>query len=393
MKKNTYLFSLALCVSILAGCSDEKPEVNNSNYLTIQTSIPDTRALKSVFVVNDEMGVYVKSSASLTAGWYNEVADVCKATYSGSVWSLAPNVVLNNSTAYIYAYYPFSAQVTNPEAVPVTTTAQLDYLYSGSANTASSSANTLSLNMAHAQANFRFNVINLGYSGVGVLKSIRIANKNGKTTLFTAGTLNIATGQITGNPGANNGYTIADINKKVEADGGWTTGLPSAMVIPFSPTAKGDIEFTIELDEKAFVIECPTLADGYVAGQQYTFNLKLSGRNLVLEDGDITIQPWGDNSVDLGDVVTRGNSVIYTLTTKAPNQAITLPALNVSVAEVTFGDGQSATYTANLQHTYATAGTYQVTINTENELTRATFTNMGAVTELDLSGMGTTQPQ
>lgn len=388
MKKNTYLFSLALCGSILVGCSDEKPEVNNSNYLTIQTSIPNARALKTAFAENDEMAVYVKSAASLTAEWYNDVAAVCKATYRGGAWSLAPNVVLNSNTAYVYAYYPFSSLVTDPEAVPVSTTAQLDYLYGGSANTASSTVNTLALNMAHSQTNFRFNVINVDYGGVGVLKSICIANKSGKTTLYTEGTLNIATGQITGKSGANTGYTIGDINKTVEADGGWITDLPSAMVIPFNPEAKGDIEFIIELDERTFVIECPTQVNGYVAGQQYTFNLKLSGRSLVLEKNDITIEPWGDNSIDLGDVVTRGNSVIYTLTTKLPNQTITLPMLNISTAKVAFGDGQSAIYAANLQYTYAVAGTYQVTINTESEITRATFSNMNAIDELDLSGIG-----
>lgn len=373
-------------MSILMGCSEENPVPETSNYLKIQTSIPETRALKTAFAANDEMAIYVKSSASLTAGWYNEVTGVSKATYSGSAWTLNPNVMLNANAAYVYAYFPYSSLVTDPEAVPVSTAAQLDYLYSGLPNTASSTNNNLALSMSHAQSNFRFNIIDLGYSGVGLLKYIRIANKGDKAVLYTQGTLNISSGIVTGKHGANQAYTIADINKTIQVGNGWETGLPSAMVIPFTPAAQGDVEFIFQIDDKTFTIDCPVQADGYARGQQYTFNLKLSGRNLVLNQNDITIEPWGDNSVDLGDVVARGNSVIYSLTTQTASQTVTLPALNVSDAEVAFGDGQTAPYAPNLQHTYAAPGPYQVIINSEAPLTTATF-QMSSVTEIDLSGM------
>ena len=388
MKKNTALFSLALCVSIFTGCSEESPVLNEASYLSIETTIPTTRGLKTSFVANDEMAIFAKSSASLTGNWYNDATSASKATYNGSSWSLNPNIMLNSNTAYIFAYYPYSSQATDPEAVPVSTVAQLDYLYGGSSNTASSTSNTLALNMAHAQANFRFNVSNQGYSGVGLLKSITIANKSGKKVLFTEGTLNIATGVVTGKTGANSAYAIADINKNIEIGGNWASTLPSAMIIPFNPTAKGDVEFIFNIDDKIYTIECPTQTNGYIRGQQYTFNLKLSGRDLVLNQEDITIEPWGDNSVDLDDVVTRGNSVAYTVTTSSPNQSIALPALNAAKGEVSFGDGQTGTYSTNLQHTYEAAGTYQVVINTESALTQATFKEMGSVTEIDFSGMG-----
>ena len=387
--KNFYILSLVIIGAIFGSCSDENETPNPAagNNLVIKTEIPETRALKTQFVANDEMGIYVKSS-TISSGWYDGVTGVTKATYNGNAWTLAPDVVLNKEVAHIFAYYPYSAAVTNPEAIAMNTAAQTDYLYGGSANTASSANNTLVMRMSHAQANFRFNVTNIGYLGAGVLKSIGIQNKTGKSVFYTEGTFNAATGDIAVT-GANAAYTIADINKTIETNG-WTSNLPSAMVIPFNIQTKGDIEFIFQIDNETYTIKCPVEEDGYARGQQYTFNLKLSGRDLILNKEDITIEPWGDNSVDLDDVVTRGNSIIYSVTTTANNQIITIPDLNLTTAgdvSVSFGDGQSAAYTSGLKHTYQTQGNYQIVIASEASIGEVAFSDIMSVSDIDLSGI------
>lgn len=381
------ILSLVLCTFMFANCSDEQQPVNDTKLLTIHTDITKTRALKTVFSPGDEMGIYAKVNSSLNSGWYNKVTGVSKATYNGSTWALSPDIVLTNNAAYIFAYFPFSSLVTDPETIPVSTEEQVDYLYGGTSNTASNANNVLTLKMSHVQANFRFNVINMGYNGDGVLKSVRIGNKSGKTTLYTGGTFNAATGNVTGIAGSNASYTIAGINKTAEAEG-WTANLPSAMIIPFNPVAKGDVEFVFEIDNKTYAIECPLQEGGYAKGQQYTFNLKLTGKNLELNQEDITIEPWDDNNVNLDDVLTRGNAVNYTVVTKSTNQVVRLPQLGISSAEVSFGDGQGGAYTPGLVHTYASAGTYEVVISSEAELSKIEFADISSVAVLDLSNMG-----
>lgn len=392
--KKYILFSIAFIGSILMGCSDDNSEPTKDNNLVIKTGIPElpelaaARAVKATFNANDEMGIYVKSGSDLTSAWYKGVTGVVKATYDGSAWTLTPNVVLSSDVAQIFAYYPFSSSVNNPEAIPVKTASQIDYLYSGGNNKASGSNNTLILQMNHVQANFRFNVINMDYMGEGILKSITIRNKENKTAFRTEGTFNAATGMITPEEGADGPYAISGISKKIESGKGWQSALPSAMVIPFGIQSKGDVEFVFEIDDNSYTVECPVQNDGYAKGQQYTFNLKLSGKNLVLNKEDITIEPWGENSVDLDDVVTRGRSITYTVTTEKPNQPIYIPEINLmSDVAVSFGDGQTAPYSSGLRHTYAAAGKYQIIIASENVIDQVEFADVMSVSEIDFSGL------
>lgn len=373
---------MALFATLFAACSDDNPKTEDAKNLSVTTTI-STRALKSTFVDNDEMAVYAKSSDDLGSGWYNKATGVSKATFSGGNWTLTPPVEMSESTAAIFAYYPFSAQVTNPAAVPVSTAAQIDYLYAGTSNMASASGSTVALSMRHAQANVRFNIAKLDYAGAAVLNSIKIANKSGKNAFSTEGTLNIATGVITPKTDASATFLLSDINMTASAQG-WAEEMPAVMVIPFKPQAEGDILLVVTIDGTEYSINCPVLSDGYEAAKQYTFTFELSSAGLVLNREDLTVETWGDTA----NTVVGKTSVSFAITTTQANQVVTMPDMGTNPGIVTFGDGQEADYTPNLQHTYATPGKYQVGVRVKAKITRVKFTGMPEMSEIDLSRFG-----
>lgn len=386
MNKNITLLPVLIIATLLTACSDNKPNGatdGDAKTLIVKTNI-ETRALKSTFAENDEMGIYTKSSSDVSSAWYNKVTGVSKATYKSGEWSITPPVELTEKVASVFAYYPFSAQATDPAAIPVSTVAQIDYLYAGATNTATASNTATNLSMRHAQANMRFNIAKLSYTaGAGVLQSIQIANNSGKTAFFTEGTLNIATGAITGKTGANGSFTLSQIDKTAAAQG-WAEGIPAMMIIPFKPQAEGDAQFIVTIDNKPYTISCPALSEGYVAGKQYTFVFGLSDAGLILNPEDMTVETWGDNS----NTVTGKTSVSITIITTKANQVVTMPDMGTSAGVITFGDGQESDYTANLRHTYAQPGTYKVEVRVNSIVTVVTFTGLPEMSEVDLSTIG-----
>ena len=388
MKNIKAILSITLFAALFIACSDNKtqpdnpePPVNPKN-LSIKTSI-ETRALKSTFAEKDEIGIFIKSADDIASGWYNKVAGVCKATYANGSWTIVPSVELSESAASVFAYYPFSAQATDPAAVPINTASQIDYLYSGTSNTASASNTTVTLAMRHAQANLRFNIAKLDYAGAATLQAIKIANRSGKKAFSAEGTLNIATGNITGKADANASFVLSEINKAASAQG-WSDDMPAAMVIPFKSQPAGDIQFIVTIDGIPYTIDCPTISDGVQPGKQYTFTFELTASGLVLNTEDITIETWGDNS----NTVTGKTSVSLTIVTTGANQVVTMPDMGTSTGKIIFGDGQEADYTPNLQHTYATPGTYQVGVRVKSKVTVVKFTGIPEMSTIDLSQIG-----
>lgn len=387
MNKSKILLPVLIIATLLTACSDDKPNSGTTEgeakTLIVKTNI-ETRTLKSTFAENDEIGIYTKSSSDVSSTWYNKVTGVSKATYKSGEWSIAPPVELSEKAASVFAYYPFSAQATDPAAIPVSTVAQIDYLYAGAANTATASNATTNLSMRHAQANIRFNIAKLSYTGgAGVLQSIQMANNSGKTAFFTEGALNIATGVITGKTGANGAFTLSQINKPTAAQG-WTEAIPAMMVIPFKPQAAGDVQLIVTIDNNPYTINCPALPEGYVAGKQYTIVFELSDAGLILNPEDMTVETWGDNS----NTVTGKTSVFLTIITTKANQIVTMPDMGTSTGVITFGDGQEGDYTANLQHTYAQPGTYKVQVLVKSIVTVVKFSGLPEMSEIDLSKFG-----
>lgn len=298
-----------LCASFftvlgLSSCSEEQVPVVANNQLAVEAyleSTDGTKAIKESWSNDDKIGLFIKQSSQVTSNDYGEVTGQVVTYYNGTGWSLSPAVSLSATPAYVFGYYPYGSTVTNPSAVDIAVSAQTDILYSGPAKTASSNSPKVALSMKHAMSMLTFNIKKSGYIGAGNLTAVTMRNKSGQTKWASAGTLNIATGEISAS--ANNPFTL-NCNKSILADG-WTSGLPTILAIPFSTGASSEVEVEFTVDGKSYVIDLPNSV-AFNGGSKYILTLTITSGSMVMDNNNMQIVPWGaDNPVDLGSVESK----------------------------------------------------------------------------------------
>lgn len=381
---------LALGVS-MTGCSNDDeldaPVVKGSK-LIVEASLENTdngtKAPISVWENGNAMGLFVKSSG-LAGDDYGEVVGQVKATYNSNAWTLAPEVSLTGTPANVFAYYPHSTTVTDGTKVPVEVASQTDYLYSGTAVSASSSNSRISLSMKHALCVFIFNVKKNGYIGDAQLTSVKIQNKGGYLLIASKGTMDISTGSIT--TSAYDPYTIS-VNKTI-VDDGWTSERPLAMLMPFQTASASGAEFVFTVDGKEYTVDVPANMN-YAAGQQYVFNLTINSSTMSLDASNIIIVPWGNQQdQDLGGIMTKVGGLAYTLTTKNANEVHSVANIGNVNGTISWDDNSAdEAYAVSKTHSFATAGTYNVQVDTEDDVANVEFSKIEAIDEIDLSQLG-----
>ena len=391
MKK--FLFSAVLlsCLTMaasLTGCSSdddmiEQPAVKR-NKLSISAylqKVDGTKAEHNAWVPQDELGLFVKAGG-ISSNDYGEVDGQVKATYNNSKWTLAPEVSLSTTPAYVFAYYPHSNAVNDGVAVPVEVASQTDYLYSGSGVSASAERAQVALNMKHALCVMSFNVKKNGYiGGEGRLTSVVIRNKSNERTFATAGTLNISTGVITKTV-----YDQYEIQtSKVIEQSGWTKDFPLSMVIPFQTASTSKVEFVFTIDGKQYIVDVPKNMN-FASGQKYLFNLTVKSESMDLDNSNITIEPWGtETQIELDDVMSKAKKFTYTIQANNPN--VTYQIANVDVLEgyIDWGDNSPVdAYSASKTHSYSAAGTYNLSVLTKEDIYSASLA-VGDLVEADFS--------
>ncbi len=377
--------ALTMCMMLACGCSDDTESTSvQGNTLRIDAYLDmpgESKALKTEWKSSDQLGLFIKADNYLSAGNYGEVTGQVVGNFNGTSWSTTPTVTLSSAPAYVFSYYPYNNGVSSGAAVPVDISTQTDYLYGGAPATANNQDASVSLAMKHALCVLSFNVKRNGYIGTGNLTSITIRNKSGKQVFVSSGTMDIATGSITGS--AYNSYTIS--KSKTIGESGWTTDLPMAMVVPFSTGSPSELELEFVVDAKSYVVDVP-VNKAFTAGSKYVINLTINSSTLELDASNITIIPWGsEQSVDLEDVASKVKGVAFTLTTTSAGQSITGPNLGSVSATVDWGDSQTGNFTANATHSYANPGTYSVQVSSEDNVQTVTFSSIVNIDEIDLS--------
>lgn len=342
--KSIKIMPLALAVVFNACSSDEKEEPKpQSAQLSISTSI-QTKAVITEFAAGDKMNLYVKSESSVTSA--DKVANI-SASYENSKWSISPTVELNEGEkAYLFAFYPYSANLTKPEAIPVDITAQTDYLYSGNAVSVSHSSPQGILKMQHASSILAFNISKGRYEGAGELSSIKIAD------IPVKGTLNIASGII--NSTEKGDYTIT-ANKQIE-DAEWTKDLPQMFCLPFKSSGQ-DIAAVFLTDGKECNINLPKI--DIEAGMKYIFHL-------VITDNGMTVLAGLTEKISLNKEGTPLQPGEYSLLqVDYSGKSVSAPILS-GIGNVTgmvdWGDNSTEAYSTPLTHTYSAEAVHSVTI-------------------------------
>ncbi|WP_085537243.1 fimbrillin family protein [Massilibacteroides vaginae] len=296
MKK--FLFAAMAATVCLTSCSndnDEVVKVESDTQLKVNPSIGlMTRAAKSAWSANDQLGVFVTTGTINSA--YEGIASNLNVpfTYNGSTWTSA-RIPLTNNAATIFAYYPYVSSVTDGTAMAVESTSQTDYLYGTGKSTATVLSQNVDIEMKHALSQVLFKMKLGNYTGgAGNLTKVVISNENGGTALNSTGTLNIPAGTVATATPQNLDLTASQTIQATESSF-------SAIVMPVSALASATIlkvTFTIDGEEFHHFFKAGTVWEqGY--RNIYSFNLNDNGLEIGGGDngngGGVTIEPWTDD--------------------------------------------------------------------------------------------------
>lgn len=183
---------------------------------------------------------------------------------------------------------------------------ETDYLYEGSATrpTASNGKSDptidekVDLNMKHALAMLSFRIYkDESYKNAGLLTVIKLDNSSGTVlNKGTSATMDIATGAVavTGSAGAvftrfigTAGVTLGNLEENAHRY--------SILVFPETgASAKNTVQVTFTIDGANYTVALPSESIQWVAGKNYLYTAKLSGKELSIQD--VKVAAWGAES-------------------------------------------------------------------------------------------------
>lgn len=272
MKKIILFFLAGL---YLSSCNEQ---IESSSLLEISANV----ATKSVsaFLENDSIGLFVQK---IDGSIYNncDCSLNAKAVYSTGKWNILQNIRIGADTGSVFAYYPYNAGVTDYKNIPVTTAAQVDYLYSDKASVIATQPRA-NLTMKHAMSLVSFQISRNNYPGTGVISHIEI------TGIPTTGMLDVSTGDIS----AGTIKTFShDCNMALQ---------PAPISIDFIalPCNTDGVTAVFTVDGKTYTYKFPTGA--LEKGKTNTYSLSLNYTEL-LQTGS-SVSPWVAGNSYTGDL-------------------------------------------------------------------------------------------
>ena len=125
----------AMTVTACGGGKEDNPDRpgpapdDKSVAVGITTEVITKAPVVLEFDDGDAMNVWAKTYGRIDAP---DIVDNVKASRASGKWTLAPEVrIQQGQNAFLYAVAPFSSANTDPAAIPVNITDQVDLLYSG----------------------------------------------------------------------------------------------------------------------------------------------------------------------------------------------------------------------------------------------------------------------
>lgn len=303
MKKISVQITALLAMSVLSACSSsgdefmlEKQCVPLRFTVGITSSGAETRSGISAADFSDledpEIGIFAYTSATHSAFYGGSAGNNCYVRNAAGLWhesEASQLIVLSEDNAYLYSYYPYSAEGTNPVAVPVTVKADQgtgqsdgtidsgtpDVMY-GSVLVVNKNLENATINLKHAlaQVAVRFDRDQsdwTAYFGQGVIDKLQLTDGGGNALCVGDGTLNVFTGSVT--PGTGRTVTVQPVTQPVVGSAD-PSELPTVLVYPSANT--GLITFSVHLDGKDYALALPAPASGFKAAHRYVYGITVS---------------------------------------------------------------------------------------------------------------------
>ncbi|MCR6504945.1 fimbrillin family protein [Bacteroides muris (ex Fokt et al. 2023)] len=354
MRKISYFILSGLLVLLQACSSNSDEDVpvagENTVEVEIETNILTRADVTTLFVNGDEMNIWAKTYNKVDAP---NMMDDIKGTYSGNRWEMTPKITLNEGErTFIYAYAPYSSQITDLAKIPIDISTQQDVLYSGNAVPVSYTSHKAKLVMKHALALVTLNISSQGYEGAGHLQSISLHGDK----VYTTGVLHIETGKVVG---TGKETVTVPLNHTVMMQG-WNKGLPRMWAIPFS--TKVETAFLkARIDDEDYQVRFPEVE--MKSGYQYIFHLVLTRNGLEFipdQTQNISLNQESDQMEAL-----EGYGMLRFVHNVGNLELPILAGDNV-FGIVTWGDGMTDSYRAGGNHTYSTLGEKEIFIESWN---------------------------
>ena len=348
------------------GDDDIKKQTGADKEFSFSASIISQTAT-TAFQSGDALNVFIKSEPSASGA---DFRTGIQASFSGS-WTISPTVLLTpNDKVYIYAVYPYNTTHTQAHAVPVKMTAQVGYLYSGTAPSASHESPHVNLTMKHAMNKVAFNIVSEQYAGAGHLESIALGGEG----FASEGTLDLVSGTIT--PTSKSSYTFA-CNQTITSEG-WSGNIPQFFAFPMASTGD-NITLTFRIDGNNYTAFLPEMAVN--SGSKYIFKLALTPNGISILGNQTEIVPLDNEG---GPITIGAYGAVTIVYTGATAELPELIGSNVSGTVYWGNAGQKESYAYPGSHTYPAPGTYSVKIESWGA-DQISFDDLTHVEEVDFT--------
>jgi hypothetical protein len=308
MKTSIFSFA-ALAAVTFSSCQSEDDcvRMESQNQLSISASIGGaTRASatpKTAWETGDRLGVFVLADGGGFASPYHGAGGNLNAPFTCTAdgWTSA-KITLDNRQGDVYAYYPYAETSADGSAIPVESATQTDYLWAKSAGKVSVYNTHISLNMQHALTQVVFRMKREDYTGgEGRLTRVVITNNGSSTALQSSGTLNLATGGVTGT-------AAGSVSLAADHLIGAAESLFAAIVLPVTATAGDELKVVFTIDGKDYH-HLFAAGTAWTPGYRNIYAFSLKDNHLVIgggEDGGsggsgdfAIIEPWTDSDRDV----------------------------------------------------------------------------------------------
>lgn len=294
MKKNHHLLAAAAIIAASVSCSgfEECPDRTESDRTALDVSIMMYETQSKGLVTGTSLpegsdvglALYGNDGRIYDNLPYSNVRFSSSGSGSAQTWNPETDVMLSASEAILYAYYPYSSEITDITSIPVTASSavQTDYMYATPVNGLSNSSPEAAITMYHAMSAIRLSLKRGSYSGTGEVSSVSVKGEG----IATEGTLNAMDGSITSISG-----TGTYIAPEME-----TFTLSSELqdidiiTIPVNSSESIDMKIVIDGNEFSVTTDPIILEAGKIAVYEATVN------NSDISLSSVMIEDWTYNS-------------------------------------------------------------------------------------------------
>lgn len=283
---------MAVAFAALASCTDnhlETPATDETPLsLSVLTSTIPTKSIISGNTLAEGAGIGItltENDGSIYNGLpYSNVKFVAGSSSGKQIWTPEMDVMLSSDLATLYAYYPYSSDVSDLSSVPIEASSdtQTDYMYAEPVQNLSNRNARATVVLKHALSAVRISVSRGTFTGTGEITSLSVSGAN----IATQAILDARNGSLSSINGIGTDITLpTDIS--VPAKGAATMDL---IVIPTGDKAEIEIKATIDDKEYTVKTEAVLLEQGKIA----VFDATLNNSEMTLSS--IQIDDWSYDS-------------------------------------------------------------------------------------------------